>query len=195
MINGLGSRFDIPHFATQAKNSLLTLAAKVYTFIYNFFMVIFGHPDPVYPTTAKIEVEEQKELPYQTLKELSEQDKENIHFIFHTLANSWVFNPVTVNTKGDAIQHVHPYKLLEHLFNTPQLKNDLKIIKKGHLWNQIMQHFSNSFNKHNDSLLYHLPNFASAVGHRVADLKPHIQNRKWEVLVIHLFETSPAPQN
>ena len=102
---------------------------------------------------------------YQTLP-ITDDDREKIRFIVHTLATANPFFMPTseLRQKGLEVSHVHPLRFLECIIMTPDLIDDIKIVKQrsfGIIWGQFTEELSEKFIRINESgmLLTHLNAF------------------------------------
>lgn len=125
---------------------------------------------------------------------LSEKDKRVIHSLISTLGHKNVvqllFDRKEVEKKGKKIDHVHPLRFMGYILSTPELKSDLKLVKKSSFkWDAFIDGFSDRMKKElaSGNIYPYVADFAKHIGSTVEHVKHHIDKKDFEGLVQSLL--------
>jgi hypothetical protein len=124
----------------------------------------------------------------------TQQDQDTIIEIITTIADnnkfSLLFNQNHLRSIGAQVNHVHPFKFLTVGMGTPHLKNCYAVIFEDYFKkNGVMEGLIPSLTREAEKgkLEQYLAPFAEEMGVSPEDLRPFIQARDWEGLVLFLI--------
>lgn len=123
----------------------------------------------------------------------------DIHYIVTTLANvptiGLAFYSGSLDQAGDRINHVHPFRFLQTVFTSEELKVCIRNVKnKGWVWNRFMSGLSESLDEEaaaGNLKPEFIHDFAAIVGIDPSKIVPHIEKRRWKSLVSALIKHIP----
>jgi len=125
---------------------------------------------------------------------LTDKEKRFIKIIISTMAAKNIiqlaFEKHSLESKGDKIHHVHPMRFIGYILSNPDLRNDLKTIKKSSFkWDAFIDGFSKRMKEEfqGDNIYQYVPGFASQVGASQEEINHYIAKKDWEGLVKHLL--------
>ncbi|NGX46454.1 MAG: hypothetical protein K940chlam2_01645, partial [Chlamydiae bacterium] len=134
-----------------------------------------------------------------TLEPLNDGERRNIFFVIHTIANTNLLKLWPLETelteKGDAIDHVHPFRFFEYALSHPLLKEDLKKLSESYVpivWNSFTGGLSRRFAraKVSDDIAKHLVSFSKTTGVAATTLQPLIDKEDWKGFIQALVSKS-----
>lgn len=125
---------------------------------------------------------------------LTDKEKRFIKAIVSTMADKNIFQLAlerrTLEKKGDKVHHVHPMRFLGFILADPDLKDDLKSIKKSSFkWDAFVSGFGKRMKEEygRGNLYQHVPGFAQQVGANPQNVYPYLDKKDWEGLVKSLL--------
>lgn len=143
-----------------------------------------------------------KFVPYKDLP-LTAQDKRNIAEMFHMLGT---YSPIRLGKKkdylndelGPAVGRVHPLKMLEHVANTPDVKEDVEklrtrtVIFYGKIWPNYIGPTGKDFDNYakRGEFAFYAKDFAAAVQKDEKKLLELFNKRDWTALFDYLISRS-----
>ena len=134
---------------------------------------------------------------YQTLPGSSEKDKENIYDLFYALGNKGKLELLLkvreLMNLGEDIKHVHPLRLLGHIFSQKELVKAMEVIEKSKFkWPRFFTPLKHSIETELkiNNLNCHLEDFAKEIDISSKKLKPFFHHKNWVGLVKFLIGTA-----
>jgi hypothetical protein len=132
-------------------------------------------------------------------KELTAAEKNDIHYIMTTLANSSLISIAihrsSLESAGDRIDHIHPIKFLTHVFTNEELKVAMRNIRgRGWIWGDFSSGVKESLateaalNNIKKEFIHDLAKKVELHSHVLID--PY-QNNNWEELIETLITKVP----
>lgn len=145
------------------------------------------NPSPS-PGSSESEVDLFSTLP------LTSSERDTITYIITNMAEKNIFELAfekkKMEKKGDSINHVHPLRFIGHIFSSPDLKRNIKRIKKSSFkWDAFMDGFSKRMKTESsqNNLLKYVDGFAKQVNANPEKITYYIQKKDWEGLVRYLM--------
>ncbi len=131
--------------------------------------------------------------PFYTLP-LNDREKRFIKVIVSTMADKNIFQLAlekrTLEKKGKKVHHVHPLRFVGFILADPDLKDDLRTIKKSSFkWDAFVDGFGKRMKEEygKGNLYQHVPGFAQQVGANPENVYPYLDKKDWEGLVRSLL--------
>ena len=134
---------------------------------------------------------------------ITDIDKENIRFIINTLATIIALPAAELETRGQAIRHIHPFIFWEYILSEPSLIEDIKALKSryfGLIWGQFTEGCIGKIQAMHDQGLIasHLNAFARSI-HRNPEELTNLMRRSWLDFLNNLVDSSgqrlsPSPR-
>jgi hypothetical protein len=134
-----------------------------------------------------------------TLDPLKESEMKNIYFVIHTISNNNLLNLLglqeKLQAKGDAINHIHPFRFFEYALSHPQLKEDLKKLSDAFIpfvWDNFTGGLSKRFAraKETGDIARHLDGFSKKTGVAKEALEQLIEKEDWKAFIKLLVNQS-----
>ncbi|WP_213155695.1 hypothetical protein [Neochlamydia sp. AcF65] len=134
---------------------------------------------------------------------VSAEEKNNIRYVIRSLAKynlaQLAREKSSLERAGDKINHLHPFRFLQCIFNDEELKAGLHAIRKkgGYVWSNYYDGMKSSLNEEldKDNLIQFTSDFADNVGVNVNEILPYVQARQWSNLVDVLINSIPRQGN
>nr|MBS4171141.1 Uncharacterized protein [Neochlamydia sp. AcF95]NGY95182.1 hypothetical protein [Neochlamydia sp. AcF84] len=131
------------------------------------------------------------------------EEKNNIRYVIRSLAKynlaQLAREKSSLERAGDKINHLHPFRFLQCIFNDEELKAGLHAIRKkgGYVWSNYYDGMKSSLNEEldKDNLIQFTSDFADNVGVNVNEILPYVQARQWSNLVDVLINSIPRQGN
>lgn len=131
--------------------------------------------------------------------DVAPQEKEDIRYIVTTLANKptakLLFYKTSLDAAGDRVNHVHPLRFLETIFNDEEMKVGMhNIVKKSWVWKEFMKGLGESLSeeKGRDNLTTEqIEFFANAVELKPSLITGSLNANRWEEFVVLLIKNIP----
>lgn len=144
------------------------------------------------------------EPPRDYFNSLSQADRDDIGYIVVTLANNSLFKILghksSLESAGDRVEHVHPFKFLETIFTNEELKVGIRNIqnKGGWVWSDFLEGITDSLTKEAavDNLKEeYVKDFAKNVKIDQKLISPSLKKRDWKKFVQVLIDNVPREGN
>lgn len=125
---------------------------------------------------------------------ISDKEKRLIKTIISTMADKNVFQLAfekrSLEKKGKEVNNVHPLRFIGHIFSHPELKSNMRSIRKSSFkWDGFMDGFGKrmKLESSNNNLLQYVDGFCLHVGADKEHVLHYIHKRDWEGLVKYLL--------
>jgi hypothetical protein len=125
---------------------------------------------------------------------LSEKEKRFIKSIISTMADKnliqLVFEKNVLEKKGKKIHHVHPLRFMGYILSSPELKSDVRTIKKSSFkWDAFIDGFAKRMKEElaNGNVYQHIPGFAMEIGTTAKHVEEYVHKKDFEGLVRSLL--------
>ncbi|MCB1119597.1 MAG: hypothetical protein KDK65_06530, partial [Chlamydiia bacterium] len=128
---------------------------------------------------------------------VSQNEIHDIRYIIKTLANKsaagLLMNKAALESAGDRIDHLHPFRFLQAIFSDEELKVCMRNLK-GYGWSGFIDNLSRTFDEEVERNNVHesqARDFAKTLKIDPAHTIPHVQQRNWTALVKTLIKYLP----
>src|SRR5581483_7360484 len=121
---------------------------------------------------------------------LSDKEKRFIKSIISTMADKnliqLVFEKSVLEKKGKRINHVHPLRFMGYILSNPDLKSDVKTIKKSSFkWDAFVDGFAKRMKEElaHGNVYQHIPGFALEIGTTAKHVEEYVNKKDFEGLI------------
>ena len=125
---------------------------------------------------------------------LSEKEKRFIKSIISTMADKnliqLVFEKSVLEKKGKKIHHVHPLRFMGYILSSPELKSDVRTIKKSSFkWDAFVDGFAKRMKEElsHGNVYQHIPGFAMEIGTTAKHVEEYVHKKDFEGLIRSLL--------
>lgn len=133
---------------------------------------------------------------------LSSSDKKNIEHILLTLGNSSLISLAKskseLRKKGEEIDHIHPFRFLEHVFSSEKLKAAFSNMEKRKwVWSEFFEGFKKRLDEEASAknLLDHVDSFTKNLNINSKNIQSLIKEKRWKDFLNELFLQLPRTGN
>ena len=101
-----------------------------------------------------------------------------------------VFEKNAIEKKGKKINHVHPLRFMGYILSNPELKSDVRAIKKSSFkWDAFVDGFAKRMKEElsHENVYQHIPGFAMEIGTTAKHVEEYVRKKDFEGLIRSLL--------